>query len=151
MKKLHQLLTYFESQIPNAERTNPLVSTSTVGWQIDHSLRVLLSIVTALEHSDPKRYQNKFSLMKYVVLFTGHIPRGKVQAPKQVQTLEPITATDLHRQLDQASAALIKLEHMAPGVTFKHPLFGPLNKAQTIRFLEIHTRHHQKIIRDILK
>jgi hypothetical protein len=34
---------------------------------------------------------------------------------------------------------------------FIHPLFKQLNKKQTIKFLKLHTNHHFKIIKDILK
>ena len=34
---------------------------------------------------------------------------------------------------------------------FRHLIFGYLNKKRTIRFLQIHTAHHLKIIKDILK
>ena len=34
---------------------------------------------------------------------------------------------------------------------FRHLIFGNLNKKRTIRFLQIHTAHHLKIIQDILK
>ena len=34
---------------------------------------------------------------------------------------------------------------------FKHPYFGVLNLKMTKRFLEIHTNHHLKIIKEILQ
>ncbi len=36
-------------------------------------------------------------------------------------------------------------------VYFNHHVFGMLTKKQTLRFLEIHTKYHLKIVNDILK
>ena len=37
-EKLTQLVLQLENQIPHASFSNPAISASTVGWQIEHSL-----------------------------------------------------------------------------------------------------------------
>jgi len=50
----------------------------------------------------------------------------------------------LHNQLDE----LAKVEEVQ---FFTHPFFGDLKKKETISFLSIHTEHHLKIIREMLR
>ena len=42
-------LSELESYLPQMDVTNPKISSSTVGWQIDHALRVLRGISWQLE------------------------------------------------------------------------------------------------------
>jgi len=54
----------------------------------------------------------------------------------------------------QIQKACQNIEHIISAnknAHFNHFIFGALNKNRTIRFLEIHTNHHLKIIKDILK
>lgn len=44
-----------------------------------------------------------------------------------------------------------KIEHFDKNAFFEHPLFGVLNKKDTMKFLKMHTTHHLKIIQDISK
>ncbi|MEO0902674.1 MAG: hypothetical protein AAFY00_11940, partial [Bacteroidota bacterium] len=43
------------------------------------------------------------------------------------------------------------IEGLSEDAHFEHPNFDVINKGQTKRFLKIHTGHHLKIIKDILK
>ena len=64
---------------------------------------------------------------------------------------EIITTEDLNNQLQTAKNHITNLKDLPDGVYFKHPIFNMLTKKQTLRFLEMHTKHHLKIVRDILK
>ena len=57
----------------------------------------------------------------------------------------------LQESLKNTYQAITYLKDCEANQYFMHPFFGQLNKKQTIKFLEIHTEHHLKIIRDILK
>lgn len=129
---------------------NEKVSASTVGWQIDHSFKVINGVLGLLNNA-PTDKKTKLTLLGRFCLLTGYIPRGKGKAPKQVLPPEHITKSDLDSQLDSARKAIKKVPNINKKATFKHPFFGVLSKKQTLCFLETHTRHHLKIIRDILK
>jgi hypothetical protein len=86
------------------------------------------------------------------VLFTiGYFPRGKVKAPKYVRPPEIITIEDLNEQIQLAYQNIERLKLADKHAHFKHFIFGLLDKKRTVRFLQLHTNHHLKIIRDILK
>jgi len=68
-----------------------------------------------------------------------------------VRTFDKITLEDLQTQFEIAKKTIKDLETLDPKSNFKHPLFGRLNLKQTRFFLIIHTKHHLKIIEDILK
>ena len=147
---LATLLDQLENHIQYSESTNFLVSQSTVGWQIEHSLLTINGIITAIQNSNPKEYSWQFSFMKWIILATKKIPRGKAKAPKVVVPKEGVTIANLEQHLAKARNAITTLELISKEHFFTHPYFGDLKKKQTILFLEIHTQHHLKIIHDIV-
>ena len=151
MNPLLPLLLQLESHISNFEKTNPKVSNSTVGWQIDHCLLVINGIIGQIEISDPLKYQPKWTFPKFMVFTTGKIPRGKAKAPKVVIPTQVATQEKLIAKLAAAKNNVLKLDTFSENQFFNHPFFKDLNVKQTKKFLTIHTKHHLKIIEDILK
>jgi hypothetical protein len=151
MNPLLPLLQQLERHISNFEKTNPNVSNSTVGWQIDHCLLVINGIIGQLEISDPSKYQPKWTFPKFMVFTTGKIPRGKAKAPKVVIPTQVATQEELLAKLAAAKNNVLKLDTFSENQFFNHPYFKDLNVKQTKKFLTIHTKHHLKIIQDILK
>ena len=94
---------------------------------------------------------SKSSSWRTILFPIGYFPRGKARAPKYVLPPEIITLDDLNTQLLVAKENINTLNSLNKAMYFKHPIFGMLAKKQTLRFLEMHTNHHLKIINDILK
>ena len=151
INKLSKYLVKIESLIPQLEEKNLKISQSTVGWQIDHSLKVINNVSKALQSSDPNLYKNNFKFLGKLFLTLGYFPRGKGKAPKHVKPPEIILEEDLIAQLEIAKASIKTLNNLDKNAFFKHPLFGNINTKRVNRFLEVHTNHHLKIIDDILK
>ena len=151
MKSLEHLLHQLESHLPNLDKTNSKVSNSTIGWQIDHSLRVMNQVITALLSSNPAEYKPKFNWRKFFIFFTKKIPRGKVRAPKGVLPTEEITESSLISSVELAHKNIGLLGNCEPNHFFVHPFFGQVNVRETFVFIEVHTEHHLKIIRDICR
>ena len=135
---------------PHLEVQNESISKSTVGWQLDHTLRVLIGVSKVLAKSDPKDYKRNFNKVRAFVFTFNKIPRGKGKAPKQVVNEEVITSEGLEKLLDLAVEGMEKINEMHPKANFQHQYFGLLNLKQTKKFLRIHTQHHLKIVEDIL-
>ncbi len=144
-------LSELESYIPQLEKTNSKITHSNVGWQIDHSLRVVRGISKQLEISNPNEFKSKFSLLKSFILLTKFIPRGKAKVPKNVQNENKITKESILDFLEKTKLQVAKIDNLDKNSYFPHPVFGSLNKKEAIRFIEIHNEHHLKIIRDILQ
>ena len=139
------------SHIADHNQSNKAISEVSVGWHIEHSLLVIKQITATVAQSEPKLYKSKFNVKRFVVFLTKTIPRGKAKAPKVVIPSEEITVDSLQESLKNTYQAIAYLKDCQENQYFMHPFFGQLNKKQTIKFLAIHTEHHLKIIRDILK
>jgi hypothetical protein len=131
------------------EVKNPSISAESVGWHLLHNLHVINGMIAGLAASDPQAYAPKFSYMKWSILLTKKIPRGKARAPKSAIPTH-IDKDELDAALDRASLSVLNLLNQSPKQYFTHPMFGDLNTRLTTRFLWIHTEHHLKIVRDIL-
>ena len=151
MKTLLPILTNLTEKLDAFEQIKPTVSISSVGWQIEHSLKTIDLITTACKNSDPSTYQWKFNLNRFLILdVLQKIPRGKAKAPKVVQPEGEITRESLQLHMEKVHQNLENWEKLDRNVYFSHPYFGNLHKKATERFLKLHTQHHLHIIEDIL-
>ena len=150
-EQLNKLLIDIEKLVPFKDKTNSKISTSNIGWQLDHSLKVINNVCTILEKKHSKKYKKDFNAWRAILFPLGYIPRGKGKAPKFVNEQNPISAQSLHSQIDDAKASINRTELLDKNAYFIHHVFGNLSKQNTLRFLEIHTKHHLKIVNDILK
>ena len=151
MKNIDAIVPELATYIPNYIQTNKAISEASVGWHIAHCLLVIKQITSTVAQSDPKLYKSKFKLSRFFVFLFKTFPRGKAKAPKVVIPTDEITSENLQEHLKNTYGAITYLKDCEEKQYFMHPFFGQLNKKQTIKFLAIHTEHHLKIIRDILK
>jgi hypothetical protein len=151
MKKLSEQLNEIERLITKCDAFNERVSAVSVGWQLSHSMKTICRIVEALESSTPSEYKKEFSMLGMIFINLKWLPRGKAKAPKVVRPSEEITEQGLRVQLKKTKALVKKLPTLKKESFFPHPYFKDMRLKSAIRFLEIHTEHHLKIVRDICR
>jgi hypothetical protein len=151
MKQLLKLIAQLEVHIPDYEKTNAKVSQSTLGWQIDHSLLVVNGVINQLKKSDPKDYNWKFNRIRLLLQITNKIPRGRAKSPASVIPMDRTTREGLMISMELAKKQVADLKKLPAKSYFTHPIFGDLKLKTALWFLKLHTKHHLKIIEDILK
>ena len=147
---LQSAINSIENSLPHYKKVNAKVSQKSVGWQLDHTLRVIIGVSKVLATSNPEDYQWKFNKTRFVIFLLNKIPRGKGRAPKQVVNSEEVTIDELQSLIEKAKEGLQVMENLPEKANFNHPYFGMLNLKQTKRFMKIHTQHHLNIVKDIL-
>lgn len=150
MYTINSILIDLASKFDDYNRMNTVVSKSSVGWHIEHSLKTIDQIVTACKKSDSTTYRWKFKLNRFLIMDVLHkIPRGKAKAPKVVQPEGDISKESLQLHLEKVQQNLENWVDLNKNCYFTHPFFGSLNKKATEKFLVLHTKHHLQIIEDI--
>jgi len=122
-----------------------------VDWHLDHTYRVIISVSKLLVRSNPDEYKRDFNLSRSVVFMTNTIPRGKGRAPMSVITSDEITEESLKALHTKSTELLNEIKSLPAHCFFKHPIFGILDLEMSKQFIKIHTIHHLKIMREILK
>tara|TARA_B110000967_G_C18899429_1_gene573481 strand:- start:2097 stop:2546 length:450 start_codon:yes stop_codon:yes gene_type:complete len=148
---LSKEFSFIKDFIKFKERENLSVSKASVGWHLDHSLKVINSVCATLRVSNANDYKKKFNGLRILTFTLGFFPRGKAKSPKRVLPPAIIKKKDIENQLEEAIKNIVSIKELQENQYFTHPLFKQLNRKQTVRFLKLHTNHHLKIIRDILK
>jgi predicted ATPase len=151
MDALTPLINKLENNIDSKDVFNSQVSQVDVSWHLAHSLKVLHNIIKVLQVSNPADYRWRFNLNRSFVYFINFIPRGKGKAPKAVMPANEISKEELEKEIARVRQLLNELPHLDAKSNFTHPYFGQLNLKQTKKFLAIHTKHHLKIIDDIIQ
>jgi Protein of unknown function (DUF1569) len=151
MNKLDELINQLEAQVKNLNKANLDISKANVGWHIEHTLLTLNGITSTFAKSNPADYKWTFNFVKMIVFTTKKIPRGRAKSPELVVPKGENTVENLERHISKTREKMKELKTMSDDKFFKHPYFGNLKKQQTLKFLEIHTKHHLDIILDIVK
>ena len=151
MENLPTLLNQLESKIPYRNKNKLTISQASVGWHIEHSLLVITEVIQALQNSIPGNYKPAFSWKRIFIYSIGKIPRGKAKAPKFVLPEGEVNLERIKSNFAVAKIKIVELSELNKKSFFKHPYFGNLNLKQSRKLLNIHTKHHLKIIEDIIQ
>lgn len=143
MEALRAYLQYADKQVDS-------VSKGGVDWHIYHALLVINGVYSLLQKSEPKDYKPKFSFLKFTIMNTGIIPRGRAKAPQAVSPPGQIDPHEIQDLFDKVEQQLKALENLEGNHFYSHHIFGDLNLKRSVKFLNIHTQHHLKIIMEIV-
>jgi hypothetical protein len=133
-----------------------IVRSDISGWSasehFDHLVKVCEGTLTLLVDETSPALPG-INLLGRVILGIGRIPRGRARSPKSVIGT-PATAEQLHASLDRLATLVDRYAsspHPRASVArVRHPRFGGLNDAQTLRFLGVHNDHHLRIANEVL-
>lgn len=148
---LNKEFSEIEGYILQRDAFNPKVSKVDVAWHLDHMLKTINVICKALEASNPNTFKSNFNLTRILIYAWGDFPRGIAKSPKVVLPPDIIVTEDLYKQIEIAKENIKAVQSLDTNTHFEHPYFSVLNKKQSMRFLKIHTRHHLKIVKSILR
>lgn len=149
LDKLNKQLSELKARITDMDLQKDSVSSASIGWHVEHSFLVINGVIDVTEASDPTKFKSKFNFSKLYCFALKRFPRGKVKAPRPVRPTENIDQNRLEKHLKGTQDNVQKLATFDEGTFFKHKIFGDLRLSDTIRFLELHTAHHLKIIEEI--
>ena len=144
MDSLERQINQLEENIAHAHVSNSQISEGSVGWHIEHSLLVMITVISALKKSEPNSYRWVFNWKRTWIFFTQKIPRGRVKAPKYV---DPLHVTDVLAKVYQL---LEEMKTLPSKTYFHHFIFGDLDLKDTHYFLRVHTHHHLKIMAELI-
>lgn len=149
MRDLERSIARLQAHLIDAGLSAPSVSAVPVAWHIEHALLVIQKISGSLVRSDPGDYRWKFHGARTLLFTLGRFPRGRGKAPEAVQPA-PAESKDWDALFDRTRSAVRNLEGAHPGQFFVHPALGALHRKHTFILLDLHSRHHLAIIRDIV-
>lgn len=159
------LLAFYDAvagrlEAPSAGLLEPVLVVSgwSVGQHLYHIFRANGSMLKAIRRlataSPPLPDGEGPNRLGRLVLERGQFLRGRAQAPEQVRPPSEIDVDMLRRSLELNQHATAKVEPLLPTLgsvpgRLPHPILGPLNAAEWLRVIRVHSEHHLAIIRDI--
>lgn len=137
-------------------RRDDSVSKWSVGEQLEHVAKVDAGIFESIGKllADPSEDPGRPIRRARMMLLVGFIPRGRGRSPKPYVSCG-IDADEARSMLEQRKQSWVEFEPRLDEVVASrsktpHPLLGQFTAAQWVRFAQVHARHHEKIIDDIL-
>lgn len=131
------------------------ISHWSVTQHLNHLLKVDEGVLKGILSGKFKPQPRGINILGRISLFLGYIPRGRGKAP-DITMGENVSPEELGGQITVVRELFSQLEERKELLTstvpiFRHPYFSGLTPCQTLRFLEIHHRHHLKICSEIQK
>ena len=144
-------LDALEAMIPDRDRASSEVSKWSVGMQIHHCLISTKAILDSVSESEPGAEKPTFSFPRLVLMTFGRIPRGKGRAPEASHPQPSPSEEVLRQALQEARDAQARARQADKASYWRHFIFGVMPRDKALRFVEIHNKHHLRIVDDILK
>jgi hypothetical protein len=116
----------------------------------EYLFMILYQVYISILDETPGGFK-KFSIKAFLVLLLNSFPRGKAKAPSFTLPSEELNPASILKSIQAARTSIEALAKAGKNQYFTHPIFGDLNSGQTFKFLGVHTNHHLKIIKDIMK
>lgn len=161
-RHLALLISHFDDLLPLMDDTGALakrndsISKWSVGEQLEHVAKVDGGIFESIGKllADPSEDPGRPIRRARMMLLVGFIPRGRGRSPEPY-VARGIDPGEVRSMLEQRRQSWIEFEPRLDEVVASrsktpHPLLGQFTAAQWVRFAQVHARHHQKIIDDIL-
>ncbi len=126
------------------------ISKWSVGMHLHHCCRSTIGICKALAASEEPVPPRGFNPKREVLLRTGWIPRGRAKAPDIAMPSDAITREEVEELLAKAREHLSAATELPPTRWFRHFILGVLDRDDSLRFIDVHNRHHLKIVARIL-
>lgn len=162
-KRILAALTFYEDFLRNVSEERFLETPPNGGWSFSEVYSHItganyLSII-AIEKclnrtSDIKTRKPHWKVR--LILFLGKFPPGKIKAPAQVESaVKKISKEEasnlLVRMRKKLDTILPDFKKFDTNYKFKHPVLGYLDAKSWLKFILIHSQHHQKQIKRISK
>ncbi|HET6348347.1 MAG TPA: DinB family protein [Candidatus Krumholzibacteria bacterium] len=137
--------------LAHAEASAPGVSQWSVGMHVHHCALTMILIGKGLAASTPPAPPSRSSLAKTAVFTSGRIPRGRAKNNERSQPSASVPRAEMLALLEESAREIESATGLAAGTWITHPVFGPLQRDDALKFVRIHNRHHLRIVADILK
>lgn len=105
-------LKFIEECIKHHKNVNLKVSKSSVGWLLDHTLKVINKVNETIKKSKATEYKKEFSGLRLFTFTFGFFPRGKAQSPKRVLPPTVVVKESIESQLKTAIEHLQDFESL---------------------------------------
>jgi len=137
----------------------PAISKWSTDEQIQHVLLAnrwaLSTMVSMLRDEAEFSESGRLKPLGMLLLGFGAIPRGRGKAPTAAKPSTEATLSDLrvnHRQQRGYLRKIRENQDLARSLStrFQHPVLGDFTLSHGLRFVRVHTRHHLKIVNEIL-
>jgi len=148
---LEHQLQQVENYLPLFEKSNDEVSEAPVKWHLLHALKVINATYNEALSSKSANYNRASNFKWWYVSTFGKIPRGTVRAPDTMNPSFDIKKTEIISELNIVKVNLKNWDSLQKNNFYDHAILLNLNKRKLKRFLKVHTKHHLKIIRDIVE
>ncbi len=160
---LLQSLKFYEEFLKTVNEEVFLTTPSINGWSYaevySHILGANLMSFIALEKCLNKTAEIKTRKPDWrvrLILFLGKFPPGKLKAPGVIADLvKKITKEEASNQLIRIRKKIeelnVNFKNFDANYKMKHPRLGYLDAKDWLRFMVIHTKHHEKQINRIAK
>jgi len=148
---LDEQFSKIESYLVDMEKLNIDVSKAPVKWHLLHVLEVINGVYKEAKNSNPENYKSGSNIQWFYVATFGKIPRGKVTSPEGVNPSYDISEKQMNEALEKAKESVKNWKTLQKNSFYAHHVLLNLNKSKIKRFLKVHTNHHLKIVKDILK